>query len=723
MAGLSEGEEDQFFDTHDEITSVSDLVSDCSDECCSNSRFPNSGVSSLRYEVWTKAPESAYQRRCEFLKWMGGLSLDQNQVEDEESGEILRDEIGTVDDRITRDSFDVLRNSNSGETLSSTRSSVSCFSTEEAELLGEDVSDEVFACKIKNLDDGTEFAVDEVSNNGMLSRLREVGSDRLVNMEEFQRTYGSSSLVQRLLRREAEACNLVDMKNKQKSGWIRKLRKANWKSSGFNSELGARFRRVRVHSYKKRSMELSSLYAGQDFPAHEGSISTMKFSPDGQYLASGGKDGIVRVWKVVEDEKPNVLDILHTDPSCLYFSVDHLSKLTPLDVNKDKIGKMQRLRKSSESALVIFPPKIFRIMEEPLHEFHGHSGEVLALSWSKNGCLLSSSVDKTVRLWQVGDNQCLRVFSHNNYVTCVEFNPVDDNYFVSGSIDGKVLIWEVRGRRVLDWVDIKEIVTAVSYYPSGKRVLVGSMEGSCRFYDIRDNLLQLDAEICLQGKKKVPCKRITGFQFSPSDPTKVLVTSADAQVRILCEADVIVKFKSPGISGSQVTASFTADGRHVVSAGEDSNVYVWDSISEGRTSPRAKKVYSCERFLSQNTSIAIPWCGMEAISGSQSTPCTGDDLEDFINSMPLSSRDCFSMTRGLFLESLPKGSATWPEEKLPNSREMMAVSPTMRRSEHKLLRSAYQNMVSSHSWGLVIVTAGLDGRIRTYHNYGLPIRL
>jgi hypothetical protein len=32
-------------------------------------------------------------------------------------------------------------------------------------------------------------------------------------------------------------------------------------------------------------------------------------------------------------------------------------------------------------------------------------------------------------------------------------------------------------------------------------------------------------------------------------------------------------------------------------------------------------------------------------------------------------------------------------------------------------------MLSSHLWGLVIVTAGWDGRIRTYLNYGLPLRL
>ncbi|KAI8569836.1 hypothetical protein RHMOL_Rhmol02G0307600 [Rhododendron molle] len=59
-----------------------------------------------------------------------------------------------------------------------------------------------------------------------------------------------------------------------------------------------------------------------------------------------------------------------------------------------------------------------------------------------------------------------------------------------------------------------------------------------------DNQLKLEGVICLKGKKKlgVPCKRITGFQFSPSDPTKVLVTSADSQVRVLCGVDVILKF-------------------------------------------------------------------------------------------------------------------------------------------------------------------------------------
>lgn len=53
-------------------------------------------------------------------------------------------------------------------------------------------------------------------------------------------------------------------------------------------------------------------------------------------------------------------------------------------------------------------------------------------------------------------------------VTCVEFNPVNDDFFISGSIDGKVRIWKVHDFRVIDWTDIREIVTAVCYSPDGK---------------------------------------------------------------------------------------------------------------------------------------------------------------------------------------------------------------------------------------------------------------
>ena len=55
-----------------------------------------------------------------------------------------------------------------------------------------------------------------------------------------------------------------------------------------------------------------------------------------------------------------------------------------------------------------------------------------------------------------------------NAVTCIQFNPVDDGYFISGSLDSKVRIWSVPGRHVVDWSDLNDMVTAGCYTPDGQ---------------------------------------------------------------------------------------------------------------------------------------------------------------------------------------------------------------------------------------------------------------
>jgi WD40 repeat protein len=53
-------------------------------------------------------------------------------------------------------------------------------------------------------------------------------------------------------------------------------------------------------------------------------------------------------------------------------------------------------------------------------------------------------------------------------VTCIQFNPVDDRYFISGSLDEKVRIWSIPGREIVDWNDLHEMVTAACYTPDGQ---------------------------------------------------------------------------------------------------------------------------------------------------------------------------------------------------------------------------------------------------------------
>ncbi|KAJ6390670.1 hypothetical protein OIU77_024809 [Salix suchowensis] len=742
MEFLSE-EEDQFFDTREDCPSVSDSGSESPDNLDSDFGAIGSLPGSIGYEVWIKNPGCIHERRIKFLKWMG---LDVDHEGRGDPGYTSSNEVEVETDRIMEHSDAVLRSCSLDDGPSSSQSSVSSLSNDAQELL-DGAMEESLLFRIGNLNNGTEFIPDELRLDDKSGRVREVGSNRLHNVAEFERSLGSSHLAQQVMRREVEDVPNLGLARKQvKMGWLRRLgavacivdRQVESGGDGSYPVSGARNQIVRVKSYKKRSKEFSALYMRQDIPAHEGSILTMKFSPDGKYLASAGEDGVVRVWQVMEKERSDEFGTLDIHSSHAHFTINDLS-VAPLKVDTEKKGQFKSMR-TSDSACVIFPQRVFQISDKPIHEFFGHCGDVLDLSWSKDRYLLSSSVDKTVRMWKVGCDKCQQVFFHNDYVTCVQFNPVDENYFISGSIDGKVRIWAIPGCQVVDWTDITEIVTAVCYCPDGKGGIVGSMNGNCRFYDASDNRLRQNAQICLQGKKKSPSKRITGFQFSPSEPTRLMVTSADNQVRILHGVDVICKYRGLRNAGSQISASFTSDGMHIVSASEDSNVYIWNSVNQNGPVDQVKTKWSCEHFFSNSVSVAIPWCGMTSMncsssnvtgkspSSTNSELCSGKSellqsevVESSQWKLPFSSTENISLSHGFFPHSLPKGSATWPAENLPGS--SLVVSSALCKSQYKFLKMSCQSMHGSpHAWGLVIVTAGWDGRIRSFQNYGLPFQ-
>jgi len=178
---------------------------------------------------------------------------------------------------------------------------------------------------------------------------------------------------------------------RRRNGWLRRLGlragildhggdEASTSSSESEQNRCGRYERVKVRCYRKRSKELSAVFQGQVIKGHFGAILTMKFSPDGQFLASGGEDGVVRVWGVTQSDCKIPMD----DPSCVYLKAHRQSGLAPVDSDNEKKCKVKGVKQSADSACVVIPTMVFQISEEPLHEFRGHSGDVLNLSWSNN---------------------------------------------------------------------------------------------------------------------------------------------------------------------------------------------------------------------------------------------------------------------------------------------------------------------------------------------------
>ncbi|KAE9585210.1 hypothetical protein Lal_00018191 [Lupinus albus] len=669
------------------------------------------------------------------------------------------------------------------------------------------------ACTIRDLDNGKEFVVKEVKEDGSWEKLKEVGTGKQLTMEEFEMTVGHSPIVQELMRRqhveEGKEGGYNDNKDnvdsiangggiegiggsggsvsgggsfklKKKGNWLKSIRSVASSMAGHgrerrssderdtSSEKGGRRsssatddsqdaasfhgpERVRVRQYGKSCKDLTGIYKTQEIQAHNGSIWSIKFSLDGKYLASAGEDCVIHVWQVVESEKKG--ELLMDKPedanvNMLFVVNGSLDTTTsPMKDNnpeKKRKGRSSFSRKSLSLDQLVVSDTVFALTEKPICSFQGHLHDVLDLSWSKSQHLLSSSMDKTVRLWHLSSKSCLKIFSHSDYVTCIQFNPVDDRYFISGSLDAKVRIWSIPDRQVVDWIDLHEMVTAACYTPDGQGALVGSYKGSCHLYNTSENKLQQKSQINLQNKKKKSHhKKITGFQFAQGSSSEVLITSADSRIRVVDGVDLVHKFKGFRNATSPISASLAASGKYIVSASEDSHVYIWKNEADCRPN-RSKGVtvtHSYEHFHCKDVSVAIPWPGTgdtwdlhATLSGEQSEFDHNADEASSANHPPTPVEENFgteglrsasaynnsprhgtiaSATNSYFFDRI---SSTWPEEKL-----LLAA----RNRSSPRVSVDYSNGVSQNmsAWGMVIVTAGLRGEIKTFQNFGLPLRI
>lgn len=78
--------------------------------------------------------------------------------------------------------------------------------------------------------------------------------------------------------------------------------------------------------------------------------------------------------------------------------------------------------------------------------------------------------------------------SSQGWVSCLRWNPSNENHIVSTSYDGSVKLWDIRGKVPLHSVTTHNGKNFAVDYHGGERLVSGGDDGNLRFWNVSSTL-------------------------------------------------------------------------------------------------------------------------------------------------------------------------------------------------------------------------------------------
>jgi len=401
----------------------------------------------------------------------------------------------------------------------------------------------------------------------------------------------SSGSLRKLIKKKLTSMNLLDGENSSppsslsSSSEISNIvnnNNSNSANSSFTEKQDSRVTRwLKSHNLKKKKELTSKFVLCTSIQAHKGSIWALEVCKEENHIATGGSDGVIRIWKIIKTpQQPTSSSISNTSSSALSDTVSNGS------TNSNLSGGGCASEDSNK-------PKILENIPRILLE--GHSGHILELKWINQQLLLSSSIDKTVKLWNIESGECIKTFEHNDIVVSISFDFVNSSlsHFYSATLDGIVRKWSIdNSESPIDSIELGEFITTISLSSNPYYLIVSTHLGNLVFFNptTLELLHKFNVSQNHHNIKRGKGPKILGMSVVSSSLNSncehLLVSSNDSFVRQFSLKDFkrVCKYSGMMLENYQVKPIVSPDKKSIIMGSEDNNIYIYDNFSEQPTS-------------------------------------------------------------------------------------------------------------------------------------------
>ncbi|MFH1212889.1 MAG: T9SS type A sorting domain-containing protein [Candidatus Neomarinimicrobiota bacterium] len=273
---------------------------------------------------------------------------------------------------------------------------------------------------------------------------------------------------------------------------------------------------------------------------HTGAINSIAYSPDGEYIASGGNDGKVKIWRCDDDTLIKTINLGIQVHSVSYSndgifigigtgnSLDLYQNNTFTHIRDFSYSNINSITFSIDGQFIAAAGSnvsIFRISNSDLYKtiFPGNptwsiafskngeylasggvnntvdlwkvdtwlkektlnqNNEVFAVCFSPDDSLIASASYQEIKIWRVSDGSLIRTIQgHSSWIKSIDFSP-DGKYLVSGGYDKLVKIWSVdKGILLKSFSGHSDWVNSVAFSPDGRYVASGSSDKTIKIWN------------------------------------------------------------------------------------------------------------------------------------------------------------------------------------------------------------------------------------------------